>query len=59
MQAGPGLFLRHPRDLVVDPSASIGKYCSIVQRVIIGGSNVIIRDYVEMNAGAQIVVNAR
>lgn len=59
VQAGPGLFLGHPRGLVVNPSAIIGKYCSIMQRVTIGGPNVIIGDYVEMNAGAQVVSNAR
>lgn len=59
VQAGPGLFLGHPRGLVVNPSARIGKYCSIMQRVTIGGPNVTIGDYVEINAGAQIVSNAR
>lgn len=59
VQAGPGLFLGHPRGLVVNPGTSIGKYCSIMQRVTIGGPNVSIGDYVEINAGAQIISNAR
>lgn len=59
VQAGPGLFLGHPRGLVVNPSATIGSYCSIMQRVTIGGPNVTIGDFTEINAGAQIVSNAR
>ena len=59
VQAGPGLFLGHPRGLVVNPSTKIGSYCSIMQRVTLGGPNVTIGDYVEINAGAQIVSNAR
>ncbi len=59
VSAGPGLFLGHPRGLVVNPTAKIGAYCSIMQRVTIGGPNVTIGDYVEINAGAQIISNAR
>ncbi|MDX2504241.1 MAG: serine O-acetyltransferase [Gammaproteobacteria bacterium] len=59
VQAGPGLFLGHPRGLVVNPSTKIGKNCSIMQRVTLGGPNVTIGDNVEINAGAQIVSNAR
>lgn len=51
--------LSHPRGLVVNPSAKIGSFCSIMQRVTIGGPNVTIGDNVEINAGAQIVSNAR
>ena len=56
---GPGLFMGHPRGLVVNPSTKIGSYCSIMQRVTIGGPNVTIGDHVEINAGAQIVSNTR
>lgn len=59
VQAGPGLFLGHPRGLVVNPSTKIGSYCAIMQRVTLGGPNVTIGDYVEINAGAQIISNAR
>lgn len=59
VQAGPGLFLGHPRGLVVNPGTKIGSHCSIMQRVTIGGPNVTIGDCVEINAGAQIVSNAR
>lgn len=59
VQAGPGLFLGHPRGLVINPGTKIGKYCSILQRVTIGGPNVTIGDYVEINAGAAIISNAR
>jgi len=59
VQAGPGLFLGHPRGLVVNPTAIIGSYCSIMQRVTIGGPNVVIGNYVEINAGAQIISNVK
>lgn len=59
VKVGPGLFLGHPRGLVVNPTASIGRNCSILQRVTIGGPNVTIGDNVEINAGAQIISNAR
>jgi serine O-acetyltransferase len=59
VDVGPGLYLGHPRGLVVNPSTVIGDYCSIMQRVTIGGPNVVIGDYVEINAGAQIVSNKR
>jgi len=57
--AGPGLLLGHPRGLVVNPSARIGRYCSILQRVTIGGPNVTIGDYVSINANATIISNVR
>jgi len=37
VEAGPGLFLGHPRGLVVHPDTKIGSYCSIIQRVTLGG----------------------
>lgn len=57
--AGPGLFLGHPRGLVVHPDTKIGSYCSIIQRVTLGGPNIVIGDYVEINAGAQLISNDR
>jgi serine O-acetyltransferase len=59
VQAGPGLFLGHPRGLVVNPDTKIGSYCSIIQRVTLGGPKIIIGDYVEINAGAQLISNDR
>lgn len=59
VEAGPGLFLGHPRGLVVNPDTRIGSYCAIMQRVTLGGPNVTIGDCVEINAGAQIVSNVR
>lgn len=55
----PGLFLGHPRGLVINPSTKIGKYCSIMQRVTIGGPNIVIGDNVEINAGASLISNVR
>ena len=59
VQAGPGLFLGHARGLVIHPETRIGSYCSIIQRVTIGGPNVTIGDYVEINSGANIISNDR
>lgn len=59
VQVGPGLFLGHARGLVVNPDTKIGSYCSIIQRVTIGGPNVTIGDYVEINSGVNIVSNDR
>lgn len=59
VQVGPGFFLGHPRGLVVNPGAKIGAHCSIIHRVTIGGPNVTVGDNVEIDAGAQIVSNAR
>lgn len=57
--AGPGLSLAHPRGLVVNPGTCIGRYCSILQRVTIGGPNVVIGDYVSICANVTIVSNIR
>lgn len=57
--AGPGLSLGHPRGLVVNPGTRIGRYCSILQRVTLGGPNVTIGDYVSINANATIISNVR
>lgn len=57
VKAGKGLCFSHARGLVVNPTAKIGNYCSILQRVTLGGPNIIIEDYVEILAGAQIISN--
>ena len=57
--AGKGLCFSHARGLVVNPTTHIGDYCSILQRVTIGGPNVTIGNYVEILAGAQIISNKR
>jgi serine O-acetyltransferase len=57
--AGPGLSLAHPRGLVVNPDTIIGRNCSILQRVTIGGPHVVIGDFVSINAGAAIISNIR
>ncbi|BBE50258.1 Serine acetyltransferase [Ferriphaselus amnicola] len=57
--AGPGLSLGHPRGLVVNPDTRIGHHCSILQRVTIGGPNVVIGDYVSINGGAAVISNVR
>ena len=59
VEAGPGLFLGHPRGLVVNPDTKIGSYCSIIQRVTLGGPKIVIGDFVEINAGAQLISNDR
>lgn len=59
VKAGPGLFMGHPRGLVVNPTTVIGSYCYILQRVTIGGEGVTVGDYVEINANATIVANDR
>lgn len=59
VEIGEGLFLGHPRGLIINGTAKIGRYCSILQRVTIGGPNVTIGDFVEISAGAQIISNSR
>lgn len=59
VQAGPGLFLGHPRGLVVNPDTKIGSHCSIIQHVTIGGPNITIGDFVEINSGANLISNDR
>lgn len=58
-QIGHGLLLGHSRGLIINPTAKIGKYCSIMQRVTIGGPNVIIGDNVEIGGGVSIISNPR
>lgn len=59
VQIGKGLSFAHARGLVVNPTVKVGDYCSILQRVTIGGPNVTIGNYVEILAGAQIISNKR
>lgn len=58
-KVGKGLSLNHARGLIVNPTTEIGNYCSILQRVTIGGPKVKIGNYVEILAGAQIISNKR
>lgn len=57
--AGPGLSLGHPRGLMVNPGTHIGRNCSILNRVTIGGPNVTIGDNVSINSGAMVISNVR
>ncbi|MCL1049563.1 hypothetical protein L2755_08025 [Shewanella abyssi] len=57
VEAGKGLCFSHARGLVVNPTAKLGEYCSILQRVTLGGPNITISDHVEILAGAQIISN--
>lgn len=59
VEVGPGFFLGHPRGLVVNPDTKIGSYCSIIQRVTLGGPKIVIGDHVEICAGAQLISNQR
>lgn len=53
--AGKGLFLGHPRGLLINPETKIGNYCTIINQVTIGGSAVVIEDFVEIGAGAKVI----
>ena len=55
VDAGVGLSLGHPRGVVINPGSKIGKYCTIINQVTIGGPEVIIEDFVEVGAGAKII----
>lgn len=59
VNAGGGLVFAHARGLVVNPTAVIGKNCLILQRVTIGGPNVVIGDNVALYANATVVSNVR
>ena len=59
VQVGGGLVLAHARGLVVNPTAIIGKNCLILQRVTIGGPDVVIGDNVALYANATVVSNHR
>lgn len=59
VQAGGGLVFAQARGLVVNPTAIIGGNCLILQRVTIGGPNVVIGDNVALYANATVVSNVR
>ncbi len=59
VQVGKGVAFAHARGLVVNPTAVIGKNCLILQRVTIGGPNVVIGDNVALYANATVVSNVR
>lgn len=59
VKAGGGLVFAHARGLVVNPTAVIGKNCLILQRVTIGGPNVVIGDNVALYANATVISNVR
>lgn len=52
---GAGIFLGHPRGLVVNPEAKVGKFCSFVQQVDIGGPKTTVGDFVMFGAGAKVI----
>lgn len=53
--AGKGLFLGHPRGVLINPETKIGEYCTIINQVTIGGPTVVIEDFVEIGAGAKVI----
>jgi len=55
VKIGKGVSLGHPRGLIINPNTVIGNYCSILQRVTLGGPNIIIQDFVEINANVTII----
>lgn len=55
VEIGPGLVLGHARGLVVNPTTIIGKNCTILQNVTLGGPGIIIGDNVFISAGALII----
>jgi len=55
VEAGPGLYLGHPRGLMVNPGTKIGSYCTLLNQVTLGGPNNIIGDFVEIGAGAKVI----
>lgn len=59
VRVGGGLALAHARGLVVNPSAVIGENCLILQRVTIGGPNVVLGNNVALYANATVVSNVR
>lgn len=53
--AGKGLFLGHPRGIVINPETILGEYVTIINQVTIGGVQVVIEDFVEIGAGAKVI----
>lgn len=59
LQVGGGLVFSHARGLVVNPTAVFGEKCLILERVRMGGPNVVIGDNVALYANAADVSNVR
>lgn len=55
VEIGEGVSFGHPRGIVINPGTKIGKYCTMLNQVTLGGPNVTIGDYVELGAGAKII----
>lgn len=55
VQIGPGFYLGHARGLVANPNTRLGRYCTVVQQVSLGGSAIIIGDCVNIGAGARVI----
>jgi len=55
VELGEGAFFGHSRGLIFNPNAKIGKYCTFLNQVTLGGPNVEVGDYVEVGAGAMII----
>lgn len=55
VEAGPGLYLGHPRGLMVNPGTKIGSYCTFLNQVTLGGPSNVIGDFVEIGAGAKVI----
>lgn len=57
VNAGKGLSLGHPRGIVINPTTTIGNYCTIINQVTLGGPEVTLEDFVEIGAGAKLLVS--
>ena len=55
VRIGKGLLLGHPRGLIANPAVVIGDYCTIGQRVTLGGPKVTIGSFVEINASSTLI----
>ncbi|MBV8635688.1 MAG: hypothetical protein JO002_14435 [Burkholderiaceae bacterium] len=55
VKAGKGLFLGHPRGIVINPETVLGDYVTIINQVTIGGDLVVVGDFVEIGAGAKVI----
>lgn len=55
VEIGKGAFFGHSRGLIFNPNANIGKYCTFLNQVTLGGPNIKLGDYVEVGAGAMII----
>lgn len=55
VEIGEGVTFGHPRGIVINPGAKIGKYCTLLNQVTLGGPSVVVGDYVELGAGAKVI----